>query len=196
MKKINLILFILFFGCFFNSLFAIDVSLDSLISDIKSALNNEFNIEQSGSGNVDMLKYSAAVFRNNKSLSSSEEYCYRSKKFGYAAGAGKYYRRIGFGIYNFKDSNDLKKIMFSFLEGHEVNPQKFYKEGKQPALSPPFLILIKDNILLFFYAKCEDIPKKKDWDKFTEPFILMAGNRLTHTEVMRCYCGGPVYIIR
>lgn len=196
MNKFNLILSILFFTCFRIDSSAADISLDSLISEIKSAINKEFNIEQTGSGNVDMLEYSAAVFRNNKSHSSGEEYGYKSKKYGYDVTAGKYYKRIGFGIYDFKSPDDIGKVMNNFLDGHEINPQKFYKDGKHSALSPPFLILIKDSTLLFFYAKCEEIPKKNDWDKFTDGFILMFRNRFPDAEVIRCYCGGPVYIIR
>lgn len=176
--------------------FAGNTSLDSLIEKIKTSFDKTYSIEQSGTGKVEMLEYSSAVFRKSTALLSSEEYGFKSKKFGYVVNVGKYYKRIGLGIYKFNDSEKFRKSLHDFLEGHEVNPQKFFKEGKHPALSPPFLILIKDSTLLFFYAKCEDIPRKKDWDKFTEPYTKMFRKHFPESDVIRCYCSGPVYLIK
>ena len=173
-----------------------DASLDSLIDEIIISLKKDYNIEQSGTGKVDVLEFSSAIFRKNPSLVKSEEYCFKSKKFGNAVNIGKYYKRIGFGVYDFENPEIIKVTMNSFLEGHEVNPVKFFKEGKHPALSPPFLILIKNTTLLFFYAKCEDIPKKKEWDKITDIYIKIFKKRLTDGEIIRCYCSGPVFIVK
>jgi len=190
------ILFFLLFVFILSPAIALDASLDTLTEEFKSSFNKDYNIEQSGTGKVEMLEYSAAVFRKSPALSSSEEYSYKSKKFAHVKKVGKYYKRIAFGIYHFNNTDEIKKALNVFLEGHEVNPQKFFKDGKHPALSPPFLILIKDSTLLFMYAKCEDIPKKKDWDKFTDTYIKMFRNHLPESELIRCYCSGPVFLLK
>ncbi len=178
--------------------FARVTSLDSLIEEIKSSFIKNYNIEQSGTGKVEMLEYSAAVFRKNPALLSYEEYSFKSKKFDYVKRAGKYFKRIALGIYHFNNPDEIKKALHVFLEGHEVNPQKFYKEGKHPALSPPFLVLIKDSTLLFFYAKCGDIPHKKDWDKFTDTYIKIFRYHFPEPEgeIIRCYCSGPIFLVK
>lgn len=176
--------------------FARGAAMDSLIQEIKTSFSKYYDIEQTGTGKVALLEYSASIFRKSTALSSADEISYRSKKYGYVVNVGKYYKRIAFGVYDFNDSEKFKKSFHNFLEGHEVNPQKFYKEGKHPALSPPFLVLIQDSTLLFFYAKCEDIPKKKEWDKITNNYIKLFRKHFpSEGEVIRCYCSGPVFII-
>ncbi|MBI5324530.1 MAG: hypothetical protein HZB41_04540 [Ignavibacteriae bacterium] len=196
MKLLKLLFFPIISLIFFSPLISRDASLDSLITHIKSNFTKSYNIEQSGTGKVAMLEYSASVFRKIAADYSSEEYCYKSKKIGHVPKIGKYYKRIALGIYDFKTNDDVQKALNSFLEGHEVIPQKFFSEGKHSALSAPFLIIIKGNTLFFFYAKCEDIPKKTDWDKITDTFINICKSHYPACEVIRCYCSGPDFLIR